>query len=252
MVAVRFGARTMHVGSQTGKANVPDVTRARLVDNALHLFARHGYDGVTTRTLSAAANTNISSIAYHFGGKEGLYDAVFAQVRADFQKSLMPALTSLSHGVAVAGRDKKSLARVTREFLRSFFMAMLGDPQMQDRIAIVAREFARRSEGFGLFYSEAARPLQTSLANLVAAANGMSPDAHETIIQVQCLIGQLVSFLVIRQVLWTRLNWHSFTPERIDMITREATVVALRALELHAAEAAQMSQAGGMRPGDFR
>jgi AcrR family transcriptional regulator len=242
----------MHVGSQPGKANVPDVTRARLVDNALHLFARHGYDGVTTRTLSAAANTNISSIAYHFGGKEGLYDAVFTQVRADFQKSLTPALTSLSHGVAVAGRDKKSLARVTREFLRTFFSAMLGDPQMQDRIAIVAREFARRSEGFGLFYSEAARPLQTTLANLVAAANGMSPDAHETIIQVQCLIGQMVSFLIIRQVLLTRLNWHSFTPERIDLITQEATVIVLRALELDAAEAAQLSQAGGMRPGDFR
>jgi TetR/AcrR family transcriptional regulator, regulator of cefoperazone and chloramphenicol sensitivity len=252
MVAVRFGARTLHVGGQNGKANVPEVTRARLVDNALHLFARHGFDGVTTRTLSAAANTNISSIAYHFGGKEGLYDAVFAQVRTDFQKTLTPALTSLNHGVAVSGRDKKSLARVTREFLRSFFNAMLGDPQMQDRIAIVAREFARRSEGFGLFYSEAARPLQTTLANLVAASGHRSPEAPETIIQVQCLIGQLVSFLIIRQVLWTRLNWHSFTPERIDMITNEATVIVLRALSLGDVEVGQASPSDMMRPAQLR
>ena len=248
MVAVRFGARTMHVGRQTGKSAVPEVTRARLVENALPLFARHGYDGVTTRTLSAAANTNISSIAYHFGGKEGLYDAVFAQVRTDFQRSLTPALTSLSHGIAVAGRNKTGLARVMREFLNSFFNAMLGDPQMQDRIAIVAREFARRSEGFGLFYSEAARPLQTALCNMIAASNNVSPDAPETIIQVQCLIGQLVSFLIIRQVLLTRLNWHSFTPERIDLITQEATVIALRALGLEDAELDNIRPAAGMRP----
>jgi AcrR family transcriptional regulator len=251
MVAVRFGARTMHVGGQPAKTSVPDVTRARLVDNALHLFARHGYDGVTTRTLSAAANTNISSIAYHFGGKEGLYDAVFSQVRSDFQRALSPALTSLSHGVAVAGREKKSLARVTTEFVRAFFNAMLGDPQMQDRIAIVAREFARRSEGFGLFYSEAARPLQTALANLVAAASNLSPESPETIVQVQCLIGQMVSFLIIRQVLWTRLNWHSFTPERIDLITREATIITLRALRLDEAASAQAT-APAMRPAEFR
>ena len=160
----------------------------------------------------------------------------------------MPALTSLSHGIAVAGRNKTGLARVMREFLNSFFNAMLGDPQMQDRIAIVAREFARRSEGFGLFYSEAARPLQTALCNMIAASNNVSPDAPETIIQVQCLIGQLVSFLVIRQVLLTRLNWHSFTPERIDLITQEATVIALRALGLEDAELDNIRPAAGMRP----
>ena len=47
-------------------------TRRDLLDAALRLFARDGYDATSTRAIAAEAETNISSIAYHFGGKEGL------------------------------------------------------------------------------------------------------------------------------------------------------------------------------------
>lgn len=233
MVSIRIGAQNIRVGEQKqARSYDADVTRSRLVENALHLFARHGFDGVTTRMLSSAANTNISSIAYHFGGKEGLYDAVFSQVRGDLQRTLTPAITSLNHGVALSGRDKAKLARVAREFIRAFFTNMLSDPRVQDRLAIVAREFARRSEGFGQFYTEAARPLQSALANLLSMTTGRPAESEETIVRAQCLIGQFVSFILVRQVLWTRLNWHGYNPDRIEMIVREATVMMLGALGL--------------------
>ena len=49
-----------------------DQTRAALIRAALKLFGRQGFEGTSTREIAALANANIGSIAYHFGGKEGL------------------------------------------------------------------------------------------------------------------------------------------------------------------------------------
>src|SRR5690606_34743384 len=50
-------------------------TRLALIRASLVLFARHGFAATTTREIAAAAEANVGSIAYHFGGKEGLHAA---------------------------------------------------------------------------------------------------------------------------------------------------------------------------------
>ena len=52
--------------------SIPAGTRADLIAAGLHLFGRDGFAATSTRALAAQAGTNVASIAYHFGGKEGL------------------------------------------------------------------------------------------------------------------------------------------------------------------------------------
>ena len=58
-------------------------TRAALIRAALRLFGSQGFDGTSTREIAAAAKANIGSIAYHFGGKEGLRTACADYHRRD-------------------------------------------------------------------------------------------------------------------------------------------------------------------------
>lgn len=53
-----------------------DLTRARILAEALPLFAEHGYAGASVRAIAGAAGVNVATLAYHFGDKEGLYTAV--------------------------------------------------------------------------------------------------------------------------------------------------------------------------------
>ncbi|MCB9780573.1 MAG: TetR/AcrR family transcriptional regulator [Alphaproteobacteria bacterium] len=55
-------------------------TTERILDAALPLFASLGFAGASTRRLAAAAGVNISTLAYHFGDKQGLYDAVVDRI----------------------------------------------------------------------------------------------------------------------------------------------------------------------------
>lgn len=55
-----------------------DLTRAALIEAAERLFAEHGVKGASTRQIAAeigALNTNV--VAYHFGSKDALVEAVF-------------------------------------------------------------------------------------------------------------------------------------------------------------------------------
>lgn len=56
--------------------------RTRILDVAEELFARHAFDGVTTRAIAEKAGTTTGMIHYYFETKRALFDAVFAR-RAD-------------------------------------------------------------------------------------------------------------------------------------------------------------------------
>jgi AcrR family transcriptional regulator len=53
--------------------------RERILEVAERLFAAHGMSNVGLRAISAEAKVNLASIAYHFGSKDGLLEALFAQ-----------------------------------------------------------------------------------------------------------------------------------------------------------------------------
>ena len=56
--------------------SVGEMAREKLVQAALDLFGRQGLDGVSIRQISDLAEMNVASISYHFGSKDGLYEAV--------------------------------------------------------------------------------------------------------------------------------------------------------------------------------
>jgi AcrR family transcriptional regulator len=64
--------------SASASASAPSV-RERILLVAERMFAEHGMEGVGLRAITAAARVNLASIAYHFGSKDGLLEALFAQ-----------------------------------------------------------------------------------------------------------------------------------------------------------------------------
>ncbi len=60
-------------------------TRERILEAAVRVFADAGYAGATTRQLAAAAEVNVATLNYHFGGKEKLYNAC---IRRQFDRLL--------------------------------------------------------------------------------------------------------------------------------------------------------------------
>jgi AcrR family transcriptional regulator len=69
-------------------------SRARLLAQALELFAEHGYDRTTVRMIAEKAGIAQGLLYNYFAGKEALLHALFAQSMEKVQESFVPAMAA--------------------------------------------------------------------------------------------------------------------------------------------------------------
>ena len=192
-------------------------TVPRLVAAGLHLFGRDGFEATSTRALARRAGANISSIAYHFGGKEGLRlacaDAVVAAVGQVAQA--IPA------DPAALGRDRARLVlrRLVRRIVR-FLMT----PAAADVVGFLLRELAiPDSPVLDRLYSALVEPRHRALCLLWGAATGADPDTEDTRLAVFSLIGQAAYFRLAAPLVQRRMGWPGYA-------RREARAIQKRLL----------------------
>lgn len=69
-----------------------EATRLALIAAGEEVFAQRGFEGATYELIAEAAGVNKALIAYHFGSKEGLYDAVITALAGEAVRNVAEAL----------------------------------------------------------------------------------------------------------------------------------------------------------------
>lgn len=88
-------------------------TRARIVAAALGEFADRGFEGASTREISAAAGVNQGLITYHFASKESLWRAAVDAMFEELDRELASLAAELA-ALDVRGRLRALLVRWVR------------------------------------------------------------------------------------------------------------------------------------------
>lgn len=144
--------------------------RQRLIDAAETLFADHGWNGVSIRTIAAAADVSLAALNYHFGLKENLLAEIFAARARPIAEARMRLLD------AVEARPDAKLEDVLEAFLRP---ALTADSdyggrifaRLRARLATEQEEFSRRilADAFDLSSKRAIEALRAKLPKLPEA-----------------------------------------------------------------------------------
>lgn len=97
-------------------ARAEDVTaKARIRNAALDLFAEHGVDATSLRTVAAAAGVTVGLIVHHYGTKEALREAVELAIVDLFAQTIASVpLDSLPAGQVTAARDQAVAEMLSR------------------------------------------------------------------------------------------------------------------------------------------
>lgn len=66
------------------KYRVSEITKNKLINAAGELFSTQGTEKVSVRDITRLAGTKENAISYHFGGKEGLIEAVWEKATERF------------------------------------------------------------------------------------------------------------------------------------------------------------------------
>lgn len=80
-------------------------SKQRILQAAIKLFAKQGFDGTSIRQICKEANANICMISYFWGGKQELYNGIIEDL---VEKQIEYAKTFIDFDVEPASLDKKS------------------------------------------------------------------------------------------------------------------------------------------------
>jgi TetR/AcrR family transcriptional regulator, regulator of cefoperazone and chloramphenicol sensitivity len=159
--------------------------RQALIQAALRLFGEKGYDGTSTREIAAAANANIGSIAYHFGGKEGLHRACGGAIAA-----------MMLEAAGLAGLPREMARAMIPALFRRVAVFLLSSRESEIVVPFVLREMAHPGAAFEAIYSGVIEPAHGRLCMIWEAATGEAAEDEATKLTVFSLVGQLVYFRV--------------------------------------------------------
>ncbi|XOV82538.1 MAG: CerR family C-terminal domain-containing protein [bacterium] len=203
-----------------------------LIQAAIELFGRDGYASVSTRALCEHANTNVSSIKYHFGSKDALYKAAVEHVINQLRPQIEGALTAFEQMRELAADNRDTQARLIRTLIDRLMHFFLGNKDIPHYMPFVMREFFSPGPYFDVFYQALPRRLHELFTDVVALAYDLDPDAEATVVQAHALLGQVMIFHIARPILFARTGWQAYDAKRIALISDIVQTTVLRSLAL--------------------
>ena len=194
-------------------------TRERLLEAAIDVFGRHGFDSATTRMIAKAANVNIAAIPYYFGGKGGLYQAVIEYIVAQIKEEAGELLKQIGGTTFTKDTGRQQARELIKAVLERFINFIAGSEQGPRFSRIILREQMFPSPSYDTIFEGFLKPLLNALATLIMAASGES-DPRQATFKAMTLMGQVVIFRVARETIVRGLDLEGYSPEELEEIRR--------------------------------
>ena len=165
-------------------------SRERILEVAATLFGRHGFDGVTTRRIAAAAGLNVATVAHHTGSKAALYQAVFERAAAQESALLDAALAGVTDADLA---DPHRVHAVLRDLVDAYVDVLRDDASLAGLWS--RRWLERGAVGDDDIEERFARPLFARVECLLVRARELGS------------IGPVDAHLAVKSVVWISYGW---------------------------------------------
>ena len=202
-----------------------DQTRSALVQAAMAEFSDNGYHAASNRDIAAQAQANQALIGYHFGGKQGLYLAVFQFISEQVQQhtgsviaQMKARLGSLPEGEPLDAEAREACIQLVLglvERMAKLFVSPLFKPAAQ----LILREQQKPTQAFDILYESFMRP---SLLVVTALVQRLRPkDSREdAALLVITILGQILIFRAGRSTALRHLAWEEIGPDQLAAILK--------------------------------
>lgn len=186
----------------------------RLLEIAIAEFGAKGLEGASTRGIAAAAGTAMSSITYHYGGKEGLYLAAADYIAGQICEHMSPALETAN----LTPDMTPDAARAAIQRILARFIETMGTRKTNAFSLFIVREQMEPTEAFDRIYGGLMGRMLETMVELVCIATGRrEPFVAET--AVLTLMGQVIMLRASRATALKLLQRKDLDPAALSALT---------------------------------
>lgn len=165
-------------------------TKEILLDSGIYLFSKNGFEGTSTRMIADCCGVNVSTIAFHFGNKEGFYNAVMNYAASQMDENFKPLSEKV--GKYLSGR---TCEEETWELIEEFFdliIDIIRDRTQYTMLTLLIREQTNPPDGKYPMTTVVFKQSETIFASLMQNLNPKI--SHSTVaIHGRLILGGLIS-----------------------------------------------------------
>lgn len=203
---------------QEDKTKRGEDTRQALIQAGMKLFGEYGLEATSTRLLADKAAVNIAAIQYHFGSKEGLYQAVINHIIERISVQVGKQVAAVETALQQQSLNKTEAKSMLIQLVDDMAMVFVDSTEPKSWVQLIMREQANPTEAFDSFYDGYMKQILVVFAWLLAAITGLDSDSDVIKIRVHILLGQLLGFVVSREALLRRLGVDKLSEVQINSI----------------------------------
>ncbi|MCA9077876.1 MAG: CerR family C-terminal domain-containing protein [Planctomycetaceae bacterium] len=195
-----------------------DDTRLRILRVAGPIFAENGYEGTTIREICAAADVNVASVNYHFGGKETLYVETVAHAYGERLQRVPPAAWS----------PEATPAEQLHAFVTTILKRCLGEGDVGWESRLLMREMLEPTDACRMVIGEYVRPQWNQLAQILDRLLPADTEEHVRQQIAFSIVGQCVYYRMANELVLMLIggDWQS-DPYSIERLAQHITQFSL-------------------------
>ena len=214
------------------KSKTSSSAQDRLLEAAVDVFGRHGFEAATTRLIAREAGANIAAIPYYYSGKEGLYRAAVGYIVTKVETQVAAVLEEIRNRSFTGAKSREAALALLERLLEKIINFMVGSPQAPRVARIILREQLYPSSAYEIIFNGFLAPVLDSVATLVTAITG-EPSSRSAKLRAWAVIGQIIAFRVGRETMVRALDLEGYSAKEMLEIRRiilEQTRGAMEAL----------------------
>ena len=199
-----------------------EATREKLVIEAIRLFGQNGYKATNTRALAEAAKCNLGLITFHFGGKQGLYEAAIKRVKDRLMELLTPSVKKLEL-LAKSDIEGKELFQQLANEINALAIKFIGLEQIAGHSLFLLQNIYEKNSHNISGYRDVFSPLIASIEVIInKATNNINPSR-----------ARLSAFMLINTTLGFLRDYPIFFPENETSSIKQPSIDNLVELLSH-------------------
>lgn len=218
--------------------------RERLLEAAMDIFGRQGYDAATTRMIAGQAGANIAAIPYYFNGKEGLYQAVVGHIVDLIAAQLEETREEIVNRSFSGPQAKKEAFKLLEKLVTRFIRFMVGSPEAPRISRIILREQMYPTAAYDMIFSGFMGKTIEAAARLIMVITGIRSQ-REAKLRVMAIVGQILAFRVARETVVRTLDMEGYTESEtaeIERIIKEHIRLIMTGLAKNASDSVEEGQ----------
>lgn len=203
--------------------------KARIARAAIGEFALRSLGGARIREIAKISGTNVAAISYHFGGKEGLYNAVVAGMSDYFDNIVSPYY---NEGAAIcAAKDCAAARKLAIRFLIDAIRKFSTVKIVPALCLIMSREAASPSEYFQKVYGSIYEKPVEFLAGLFITASGGRTEHGEAVVFAQALWSNVRIYSSKSEAILRLHGWRDMGDAEISLLEKSLSKVLEKTLK---------------------